>query len=57
MCFVVCIDLINRMVFGLMYPAYCSYKAVKTKDVKEYVSFFLLYIVVDKLMQSVVSFN
>lgn len=27
-----------RLVFGLLYPAYASYKAVKTKNVKEYVS-------------------
>lgn len=28
----------NRLVFGMLYPAYYSYKAVKTKNVKEYVS-------------------
>lgn len=28
----------SRLVFGLLYPAYASYKAVKTKNVKEYVS-------------------
>ena len=28
-----------RLVLGTLYPAYASYKAVKTKDVKEYVSF------------------
>lgn len=27
-----------RLVFGTLYPAYYSYKAVKTKNVKEYVS-------------------
>lgn len=27
-----------RLVFGTLYPAYSSYKAVKSKDVKEYVS-------------------
>lgn len=27
-----------RLVFGTLYPAYASYKAVRTKDVKEYVS-------------------
>lgn len=27
-----------RLVFGTLYPAYSSYKAVKTKNVKEYVS-------------------
>ena len=29
-----------RLVFGTLYPAYKSYKAVKTKNVKEYVSSF-----------------
>ena len=27
-----------RLVFGTLYPAYASFKAVKTKNVKEYVS-------------------
>lgn len=27
-----------RLVFGTLYPAYSSYKAVKSKDVREYVS-------------------
>lgn len=27
-----------RLLFGTLYPAYYSYKAVKTKNVKEYVS-------------------
>ena len=31
---------ILRLVLGTLYPAYASYKAVRTKDVKEYVSFF-----------------
>ncbi len=30
-----------RLVFGTLYPAYASYKAVKTKNVKEYVSIIL----------------
>lgn len=27
-----------RLIFGTLYPAYYSYKAVKSKDIKEYVS-------------------
>lgn len=27
-----------RIVFGTLYPAYSSYKAVKSRDLKEYVS-------------------
>lgn len=33
---------IFRLVFGTLYPAYASYKAVRTKNVKEYVSFLVL---------------
>lgn len=29
---------LHRLAFGTLYPAYSSYKAVKTKNVKEYVS-------------------
>lgn len=32
-----------RLIFGTLYPAYASYKAVKTKNVKEYVSRHLFY--------------
>lgn len=32
-----------RLSFGTLYPAYASYKAVRTKNVKEYVSIFYLY--------------
>lgn len=32
-----------RLLFGTLYPAYASYKAVRTKDVKEYVSFFSFF--------------
>lgn len=28
----------DRLIFGTLYPAYSSYKAVKSKDVREYVS-------------------
>ncbi|XP_021960823.1 uncharacterized protein T19C3.4 isoform X2 [Folsomia candida] len=31
--------------YGMLYPAYCSYKAVKTKDVKEYVHWMMYWIV------------
>lgn len=32
-----------RLIFGTLYPAYASYKAVRTKNVKEYVSIALFY--------------
>lgn len=37
-CSNVCHVFLCRLVFGTLYPAYYSYKAVKTKNVKEYVS-------------------
>lgn len=27
-----------RLIFGTLYPSYASYKAIKNKDIKEYVS-------------------
>lgn len=33
-----------RLVFGTLYPAYSSYKAMKTKNVREYVSVFFLFL-------------
>jgi hypothetical protein len=29
-----------RLIFGTLYPAYSSYKAIKNKDIREYVSLF-----------------
>lgn len=37
--------LIFRLVFGTLYPAYCSYKAVKSKNVREYVKWMMYWIV------------
>ncbi|KAF5269364.1 hypothetical protein FQA39_LY08756 [Lamprigera yunnana] len=34
-----------RLLFGTLYPAYASYKAVKTKNVKEYVKWMMYWIV------------
>ncbi|CAJ0968002.1 unnamed protein product [Ranitomeya imitator] len=36
---------VNGLVFGLLYPAYSSYKAVKTKNVREYVRWMMYWIV------------
>ncbi|KAI5741131.1 hypothetical protein M8J76_010628 [Diaphorina citri] len=33
------------LIFGTLYPAYASYKAVKTKDIKEYVKWMMYWIV------------
>uniref|UniRef100_A0A8C7SV37 Receptor expression-enhancing protein n=2 Tax=Oncorhynchus mykiss TaxID=8022 RepID=A0A8C7SV37_ONCMY len=35
----------SRLVFGTLYPAYSSYKAVKSKDVKEYVKWMMYWII------------
>lgn len=34
-----------RLVFGILYPAYGSYKAIRTKNVKEYVRWMMHWIV------------
>uniref|UniRef100_A0A8C2ZE62 Receptor expression-enhancing protein n=1 Tax=Cyclopterus lumpus TaxID=8103 RepID=A0A8C2ZE62_CYCLU len=34
-----------KLVFGTLYPAYSSYKAVKSKDVKEYVKWMMYWII------------
>ncbi|KAL7295662.1 hypothetical protein TKK_0011018 [Trichogramma kaykai] len=36
---------IYRLLFGTLYPAYASYKAVRTKNVKEYVKWMMYWIV------------
>uniref|UniRef100_A0AAA9SA35 Receptor expression-enhancing protein n=1 Tax=Bos taurus TaxID=9913 RepID=A0AAA9SA35_BOVIN len=33
------------LVFGMLYPAYASYKAVKTKNIREYVRWMMYWIV------------
>jgi receptor expression-enhancing protein 1/2/3/4 len=33
------------LVFGTIYPAYCSYKAIRTKNVKEYVRWMMHWVV------------
>uniref|UniRef100_A0A672K4F7 Receptor expression-enhancing protein n=1 Tax=Sinocyclocheilus grahami TaxID=75366 RepID=A0A672K4F7_SINGR len=35
----------DNLAFGTLYPAYSSYKAVKTKNVKEYVKWMMYWIV------------
>uniref|UniRef100_A0A3B4EKU0 Receptor expression-enhancing protein n=1 Tax=Pygocentrus nattereri TaxID=42514 RepID=A0A3B4EKU0_PYGNA len=37
--------LVGNLVFGTLYPAYYSYKAVRTKNVKEYVRWMMYWIV------------
>ncbi|XP_074930890.1 receptor expression-enhancing protein 4 isoform X1 [Phalacrocorax aristotelis] len=38
------------LVFGLLYPAYVSYKAVKTKNIREYVRWMMYWIVFSLFM-------
>uniref|UniRef100_A0A287D3W0 Receptor expression-enhancing protein n=1 Tax=Ictidomys tridecemlineatus TaxID=43179 RepID=A0A287D3W0_ICTTR len=33
------------LIFGTLYPAYYSYKAVKSKDIKEYVKWMMYWII------------
>uniref|UniRef100_A0A3B4ADI0 Receptor expression-enhancing protein n=1 Tax=Periophthalmus magnuspinnatus TaxID=409849 RepID=A0A3B4ADI0_9GOBI len=40
-----CCLFVHRLLFGTLYPAYYSYKAVKTKNVKEYVRWMMYWIV------------
>ncbi|XP_011826514.1 PREDICTED: receptor expression-enhancing protein 1 isoform X1 [Mandrillus leucophaeus] len=35
----------SRLIFGTLYPAYYSYKAVKSKDIKEYVKWMMYWII------------
>ncbi|KAG8512975.1 Receptor expression-enhancing protein 1, partial [Galemys pyrenaicus] len=35
----------TRLIFGTLYPAYYSYKAVKSKDIKEYVKWMMYWII------------
>uniref|UniRef100_A0A4W6FIC5 Receptor expression-enhancing protein n=1 Tax=Lates calcarifer TaxID=8187 RepID=A0A4W6FIC5_LATCA len=35
----------QQLVFGTLYPAYSSYKAVKSKDVREYVKWMMYWII------------
>ncbi|KAM6345946.1 receptor expression-enhancing protein 1 isoform 2-T2 [Podargus strigoides] len=35
----------SRLLFGTLYPAYYSYKAVKSKDIKEYVKWMMYWII------------
>ncbi|CAJ0937867.1 unnamed protein product [Ranitomeya imitator] len=37
--------LLLRLIFGTLYPAYYSYKAVKSKDIKEYVKWMMYWII------------
>ncbi|XP_041124628.1 receptor expression-enhancing protein 1-like isoform X2 [Polyodon spathula] len=35
----------SRLIFGTLYPAYSSYKAVKSKDIKDYVKWMMYWII------------
>lgn len=35
----------SRLLFGMLYPAYASYKAVRTKNIREYVRWMMYWIV------------
>ncbi|KAK9396765.1 receptor expression-enhancing protein 1 [Crotalus adamanteus] len=35
----------GALIFGTLYPAYYSYKAVKSKDIKEYVKWMMYWII------------
>ncbi|MBN3280348.1 REEP1 protein, partial [Polyodon spathula] len=35
----------KRLIFGTLYPAYSSYKAVKSKDIKDYVKWMMYWII------------
>ncbi|XP_016160953.1 PREDICTED: receptor expression-enhancing protein 4 isoform X1 [Ficedula albicollis] len=39
-----------RLLFGMLYPAYASYKAVKTKNIREYVRWMMYWIVFSLFM-------
>uniref|UniRef100_A0A8C2P1W8 Receptor expression-enhancing protein n=1 Tax=Capra hircus TaxID=9925 RepID=A0A8C2P1W8_CAPHI len=39
------LSLPSRLIFGTLYPAYYSYKAVKSKDIKEYVKWMMYWII------------
>uniref|UniRef100_G1Q8Y2 Receptor expression-enhancing protein n=1 Tax=Myotis lucifugus TaxID=59463 RepID=G1Q8Y2_MYOLU len=45
------------LVFGMLYPAYASYKAVKTKNIREYVSRWMMYWIVFALFMAVEAFS
>lgn len=40
------ISRLMRWVFGTLHPAYASYKAVRTKDITEYLKWMMYWIVI-----------